>query len=207
MGACLPGALAPPRQLPLDQPRSDAAGAARGSHDLACVVLHKPPDCASFGLAVMLDEQRRVKVVGVDEGSPMAEWNAEHPDIRVEPGDRLLSVNGGLAKDALLLWTLVNRERHTFVHLLVSREVQAQKPDVGELLAPFVAEPWPGTGHETCPICLEELCAQPLTVQLPCGHWLHHDCAKSMLECRRSHRGARCPMCRQGIAFPQESLP
>jgi len=152
---------------------------------------------------------------GVDEGSAMARWNAEHPSMEVAAGDMVVSVNGVAADSTWSRWgTILAEFRKNTVTVVVHRDLSRPRlhgpsppsSSLDQLLPDSFLESMDrdlasALHCEECAICLDELGDGSDVVVLPCRHAFHYACADRWLAQCPTLRHATCPTCRTRIPF------
>lgn len=155
----------------------------------------------SFGLNLTRQKNGRILVRNVPEGGSVADWNEQYPMRDIVAGDRVLAVNGAIARTAWQAWctaTLVSNHVNLIVIRSAARPFHPSNPsiDYEEYLKSLEGDLSSAIGN-TCAICLEELNDAEDTVVLPCRHAFHHDCAGAWLQKCGTLKAARCPTCRE----------
>lgn len=171
--------------------------------DLVHVTLTKEQGCLSYGMHLKRQKNGRILVHNIARGGSMAQWNADHPLQQIEAGDRIVSINGAIARDALQVWFTANHPMCVSVNLIVARTPQrAAHPadnvaSAEDFLETLDTDIHNAVGSAECAICLEELGPNSDVVVLPCRHAFHRGCAHSWLDRCPHLRAARCPTCRK----------
>lgn len=162
--------------------------------DYVQVRLTRDDESKSFGLRL----RRRaggLVVRQVDEEGSMARWNFENPQQEVQAGDRVVSVDGAIGGDAMLVWDVIDLY-HSEVTLLIARSPDKGIQDPAPFLNGLETDLEQRVGSDECPICLQAMEGDEEVVLLPCRHALHRECAAAWLQKCRNLRCARCPTCR-----------
>jgi len=158
-------------------------------------------------------------------GGLIHDWNLQHPDQQVRPGDAILEVNG-IRDDPLAMMEIAQSGMSLIMHvcaigeiedwygnmqsedltpedLRLIRELDMIVPTATEVQRSFVAQ-LPRVkavrcGVDTCSICLSTLEEECILTQLPCRHCFCTKCIETWL----TERQADCPLCRQPVKRPE----
>lgn len=148
---------------------------------------------------------------GVDEGSVMAQWNRNNPQLDVRCGDRILKVNGVTAAATWDEWCRILEElRKTSVTLVVERQVKrpsvASNPTTDptdcvlpvDLMEQLEQDLDVACCGNECAICLEGF-TDKRAIVLPCAHAFHRGCVEQWFARCPTFQHASCPLCRGSL--------
>mmetsp|Transcript_52071 Transcript_52071/g.91488 ORF Transcript_52071/g.91488 Transcript_52071/m.91488 type:complete len:178 (+) Transcript_52071:19-552(+) len=113
-------------------------------------------------------------------------WEQQHPDRKLQPGCRLVSVNGVRDNMSLELWKAGKKVLKVMEGSLLDSCPQVLAGD---------------HNIETCAICFEDLEPEALLIQLPCKHAFHEGCCAHWFA---QGKGA-CPLCNSYVE-PEDGM-
>jgi hypothetical protein len=210
MGCC---AAAPAqREAPLSLVADSQVTSEPSSNVVSFQVKMKKDEHTSLGAALM-ENSKRVIVLGIADKGSLQDWNNANPDKQVIPGDRIVAVNGvdtGYFEIAAELWKtgslVLQIERDESSKPVLQRThsrtllaEHAMKGDRLDMRCPVDDLPHvdaESCGATECAICFEDYtCPGTRVVKLPCNHSFHPVCAARWFS--RCDRRRICPLCKQ----------
>lgn len=163
-----------------------------------------------LGAAIKRDADEIILCSFCENGVLKKAWDAQNPETELQPGWKILSVNGvshEYFKVAAELWKvgqidleLQKTDKSVTLARTGSRVYLADEPGARDINMKGPVDQFRhlcarDCGAEECAICFEDLESDARVVQLPCKHTFHPNCtARWFAQGKR-----RCPLCVQQV--------